>query len=80
MLVSKPPKGGTLTAVGATSPDARNNPSPLEFRVYAEQRYTFHNTCTKNPASSKPLSRVPRFSWLKPTKPSVAPSQIRSVP
>ncbi|NLH73828.1 MAG: hypothetical protein GX456_12305 [Verrucomicrobia bacterium] len=30
MLVSKPPKGGTLTAVGAASPNARSNPSPSE--------------------------------------------------
>ncbi|NLH71781.1 MAG: hypothetical protein GX456_01850 [Verrucomicrobia bacterium] len=38
MPVSKPPKGGTLAAVGAASPDARNNLSPSEFRVYAEHR------------------------------------------
>ncbi len=38
MLVSKPPKGGTLTAAGPASPDARNNPSLLEYRVYAEHR------------------------------------------
>ncbi|NLH72861.1 MAG: hypothetical protein GX456_07385 [Verrucomicrobia bacterium] len=34
--VTVPPKGGTLTAAGVASPDAPNNPSPLEFRVYAE--------------------------------------------
>ncbi|NLH73789.1 MAG: hypothetical protein GX456_12110 [Verrucomicrobia bacterium] len=38
MLVSKPPKGGTLTAVGAASPDVPNNLSPFEFGVYAEMR------------------------------------------
>ncbi|NLH71557.1 MAG: hypothetical protein GX456_00725 [Verrucomicrobia bacterium] len=31
-------QGGTLTAVGVSSPDGRNNLSPLEFRVYAEHR------------------------------------------
>ncbi|NLH73719.1 MAG: hypothetical protein GX456_11755 [Verrucomicrobia bacterium] len=38
MLVSKPPKGGTLTAVGLASPEVQDNPLPLEFRVYAEHR------------------------------------------
>ncbi|NLH74181.1 MAG: hypothetical protein GX456_14090 [Verrucomicrobia bacterium] len=38
MLVSKPPKGGTLTAVGEASPNAQDNPLPPEFRVYAEHR------------------------------------------
>ncbi len=33
-----PPKGGTLTAVGAASPNVQHNPSPLEFRVYAKNR------------------------------------------
>ena len=33
-----PPKGGTLTAVGVASPNVRDNPSPLESRVYAETR------------------------------------------
>ncbi|NLH73594.1 MAG: hypothetical protein GX456_11120 [Verrucomicrobia bacterium] len=36
MLVSRPPKGGTLTVVGVASPDAQDNRSPLESRVYAE--------------------------------------------
>ncbi|NLH73001.1 MAG: hypothetical protein GX456_08105 [Verrucomicrobia bacterium] len=38
MLVSKPPKGGTLTAAGVASPKVQSNPSPPEFRVYAEHR------------------------------------------
>ncbi|NLH74159.1 MAG: hypothetical protein GX456_13980 [Verrucomicrobia bacterium] len=36
MLGSKPPKGGTLAAAGATSPGLQNNPSLPESRVYAE--------------------------------------------
>jgi len=35
-----PPKGGTLTAAGTASPLARNNPSPSEYRVYAEHKQT----------------------------------------
>jgi len=38
MLVSKPPKGGTLAAVGLASPEVQDNPLPPEFRVYAEHR------------------------------------------
>ncbi|NLH72328.1 MAG: hypothetical protein GX456_04675 [Verrucomicrobia bacterium] len=55
MLVSKPPKGGTLTAVGAASPEVQSNPSPLEFRVYAEHRFTFRTPMAKNPACPKPF-------------------------
>jgi len=35
-----PPKGGTLTAAAVASPVAWNNPSPPEYRVYAEHRRT----------------------------------------
>jgi len=35
-----PPKGGTLTTAGVASPVAWNNPSPPEYRVYAEHRQT----------------------------------------
>ncbi len=43
----KPPKGGTPAAVGAPSPDAQSNPSPLEFRVYAEHRqFTEQCSCS----------------------------------
>ncbi|NLH73927.1 MAG: hypothetical protein GX456_12805 [Verrucomicrobia bacterium] len=42
MLFSKPPKGGTLTAAGIASPWAWTDPSPPEFRVYAE-----HNQFTE---------------------------------
>ncbi len=38
MLVSNPPKGGTLATVGLASPEVQDNPLPLEFRVYAEHR------------------------------------------
>ncbi|NLH71646.1 MAG: hypothetical protein GX456_01170 [Verrucomicrobia bacterium] len=31
-----PPEPGTLIAAVLASPDARYNPSPLEFRVHAE--------------------------------------------
>ncbi|NLH73380.1 MAG: hypothetical protein GX456_10030 [Verrucomicrobia bacterium] len=31
-----PPKGGTLTAAGVTSPEVRNDPSLPESGVYAE--------------------------------------------
>ncbi|NLH74751.1 MAG: hypothetical protein GX456_17010 [Verrucomicrobia bacterium] len=61
MLVSKPPKGGTLTAAGPASPDARNNPSLLEYRVYAEQRFAFRNTRTKSPAYPKPFRVLRAF-------------------
>jgi len=33
MPVSKPPKGGTLTAAGVASPKAQDNPLPPEFRA-----------------------------------------------
>ncbi|NLH74385.1 MAG: hypothetical protein GX456_15135 [Verrucomicrobia bacterium] len=47
MLFSEPPKGGTLTAVGAATPNARYNRSPLEFRVYAEHRqFTEQCSCS----------------------------------
>ncbi|NLH75083.1 MAG: hypothetical protein GX456_18705, partial [Verrucomicrobia bacterium] len=49
MLVSKPPKGGTLAAVGVPSPRAWANPPPLEFSVYAEPR--------PNPKTLSRLSR-----------------------
>ncbi|NLH71416.1 MAG: hypothetical protein GX456_00005 [Verrucomicrobia bacterium] len=49
MLVSKPPKGGTLAAVGVPSPRACANLPPLEFRVYAEPR--------PNPKALSRLSR-----------------------
>ncbi|NLH73472.1 MAG: hypothetical protein GX456_10510 [Verrucomicrobia bacterium] len=55
MLVSRPPKGGTLAAVGVASPNVQDNPSPLESRVYAEHRFTFHHAMTKGPAYSKPF-------------------------
>jgi len=35
-----PPKGGTLTAAGTASAVAWNNPSPPEYRVYAEHKQT----------------------------------------
>jgi len=40
------PKGGTLTAAGGASPEARDNPSPLEYRVYAEHRQ-FTEQCSR---------------------------------
>ncbi|NLH72990.1 MAG: hypothetical protein GX456_08050 [Verrucomicrobia bacterium] len=47
MLVSNPPKGGTLAAAGAASSNARDNLSPLEFRVYAEHKqFTEQCSCS----------------------------------
>ncbi len=47
MLVSKQPKGGTLTVASVASLNARNNPSPLEFRVYAEHKqFTEQCSCS----------------------------------
>ncbi|NLH75118.1 MAG: hypothetical protein GX456_18885, partial [Verrucomicrobia bacterium] len=43
-----PPKGGTLTAVGAASREVQSNPSLPEFRVYAEHCFTFHNPRTES--------------------------------
>ena len=45
-----------LAAVGAASPNVQDNPSPLESRVYAEHRFTFHNAMTESPAYSKPFA------------------------
>ncbi|NLH74598.1 MAG: hypothetical protein GX456_16235, partial [Verrucomicrobia bacterium] len=56
MLVSKPPKGGTLTAVGAASPNAQDNPSLPEFRVYAEHRQ-FTEQCSRSRTCNLARSR-----------------------
>ncbi|NLH74960.1 MAG: hypothetical protein GX456_18080 [Verrucomicrobia bacterium] len=91
MLVSKPPKGGTLTAAGVPSPRAWANPPPLEFRVYAEPSpnpkpfRVFSVFRGQIPSAYsvyfavKSLSRISRVSWLTPLKQSVRPLEIRSV-
>ena len=56
MLVSKPPKGGTLATVGLASPEVQDNPLPLEFRVYAEHRQ-FTEQCSRSGTCNLARSR-----------------------
>ncbi len=56
MLVSKPPKGGTLATVGLASPEVQDNPLPPEFRVYAEHRQ-FTERCSRSGTCNLARSR-----------------------
>ncbi|NLH71832.1 MAG: hypothetical protein GX456_02115 [Verrucomicrobia bacterium] len=79
MLVSKPPKGGTLTR--------RARRRPMRGKTYRRQRSAFTRNTVLHSTTQGPEARPVRNPFMysalfvveNQSKPSVAPSQIRSV-